>query len=51
MAELETNPVWSSIPAVEDGRSYAFPEGVWTFGGPASAGQAVEAYVDLMTQQ
>lgn len=51
MAELEGNPVWGSIPAVEEGRAYAFPEGVWTFGGPASASQAVEAYVDLLTQQ
>jgi len=51
MGELEQNSVWSSIPAVEEGRAYAFPEGVWTFGGPASASQAVDAYVDLLTQQ
>jgi ABC-type Fe3+-hydroxamate transport system substrate-binding protein len=48
-AELAGNKVWSSIPAVADGRSYAFPEGTWTFGGPASAGQVVDAYVDLLT--
>jgi ABC-type Fe3+-hydroxamate transport system substrate-binding protein len=48
-AELAKNKVWSSIPAVADGRSYAFPEGTWTFGGPESAGQVVDAYVDLLT--
>lgn len=49
-AELAENEVWSSIPAVADGRSYPFPEGIWTFGGPASAGQVVDAYVDLLTE-
>lgn len=48
-AELAKNEVWSSIPAVADGRSYPFPEGIWTFGGPASSGQVVDAYVDLLT--
>jgi ferric hydroxamate transport system substrate-binding protein len=49
LAELEKNQVWQSIPAVEDGRAYAFPEGIWTFGGPRSAQQVVDAYVDLIT--
>jgi ABC-type Fe3+-hydroxamate transport system substrate-binding protein len=49
-AELAKNKVWSSIPAVADDRSYAFPEGTWTFGGPESAGQVVDAYVDLLTE-
>ena len=49
-AELAKNPVWKQIPAVEEGRSYAFPEGIWTFGGPRSAQQALDAYVDLLTQ-
>lgn len=49
-AELEKNEVWASIPAVADDRAYAFPEGIWTFGGPASAGQVVDAYVDLLTR-
>ena len=49
-AELAKNRVWKQIPAVEDGRSYAFPEGIWTFGGPRSAEQAIDAYVDLLTQ-
>jgi ABC-type Fe3+-hydroxamate transport system substrate-binding protein len=49
-AELAKNKVWKSIPAVEDGRSHAFPEGIWTFGGPRSAQQVVDAYVDLLTK-
>lgn len=49
-AELAKNKVWKSIPAVAEGRAHAFPEGIWTFGGPKSAGQVVDAYVDLLTQ-
>ena len=49
MAELEQNPVWNSLPAVAEGRIFAFPAGVWTFGGPRSAIQVVEAYADLLT--
>ena len=49
-AELAKNRVWKQIPAVEDGRTYAFPDGIWTFGGPRSAEQAIDAYVDLLTQ-
>lgn len=51
MSELADNKVWQSIPAVEDGRTYAFPSGIWTFGGPRSAQQAIDAYVDLLTQE
>ena len=49
-AELAKNRVWNQIPAVEEGRSYAFPAGVWTFGGPSSAEQVLDAYVDLLTR-
>ncbi len=49
-AELAENRVWKQIPAVEEGRSHAFPEGIWTFGGPRSAQQVIDAYVDLLTQ-
>jgi iron complex transport system substrate-binding protein len=49
-AELEKSKVWSSIPAVAEGRSHAFPEGIWTFGGPSSAAQVLDAYVDLLTE-
>jgi iron complex transport system substrate-binding protein len=49
-AELAKNKVWKSIPAVAEDRSHAFPEGIWTFGGPRSAGQVIDAYVDLLTE-
>ena len=49
-AELAKNRVWKEIPAVAEGRSYAFPGGIWTFGGPRSAEQVLDAYVDLLTQ-
>lgn len=43
------NPAWASIPAVADGRIQAFPGGIWTFGGPRSAEQIIDAYVGVMT--
>ncbi|MBM7515970.1 ABC transporter substrate-binding protein [Nocardioides nitrophenolicus] len=49
-AALAENPVWQKIPAVAEGRSFAFPAGIWTFGGPRSAEQIVDAYVDLLTK-
>ena len=49
-AELAKNEIWRSIPAVADDRAHAFPEGIWTFGGPRSAGQVVDAYVALLTE-
>ncbi|WP_028659916.1 iron-siderophore ABC transporter substrate-binding protein [Nocardioides insulae] len=48
-AELEKNAAWQKIPAVAEGRDYAFPAGIWTFGGPRSSEQVVDAYVDLLT--
>lgn len=49
VSELEKNDIWNSLPAVEEGRSHAFPPGIWTFGGPRSAEQILDAYVDLVT--
>lgn len=49
-AELAKNNVWKSIPAVSEGRTHAFPEGIWTFGGPRSAEQVLDAYVDLLSK-
>lgn len=49
-AELAQNRVWQQIPAVAEGRSHAFPEGIWTFGGPRSAQQVIEAYVDALVK-
>ena len=50
VAELEKNPIWRSLPAVAEGRAHAFPPGIWTFGGPRSAMQVLDAYVDLLTR-
>lgn len=47
---LETNPVWAALPAVADGRLYAFPTGIWTFGGPRSAQQIIDAYVSVLAE-
>lgn len=47
--ELENNQLWQQIPAVADGRIHAFPEGIWTFGGPKSAEQIVEAFAAAVT--
>lgn len=49
-AELAKNGIWRSIPAVAEQRAHAFPEGTWTFGGPESAGQVVDAYVEALTR-
>ncbi|UMG91642.1 hypothetical protein [Nocardioides sp. TF02-7] len=48
-AELEKNQVWQKIPAVAEGRVHAFPEGIWTFGGPRSSQQVLDAYVAALT--
>lgn len=44
-ALMEKNRIWKKLPAVTDGRVHAFPEGIWTFGGPRSSIQVIEAYV------
>lgn len=49
VAELERNQIWSSLPAVAESRAHAFPPGIWTFGGPRSSMQVIDAYVDLLT--
>src|SRR5688572_27196407 len=50
VAELRQNGIWTSLPAVAEGRAHAFPPGIWTFGGPRSAMQVIDAYVDLLTR-
>ncbi|MGX1933364.1 ABC transporter substrate-binding protein [Microbacterium resistens] len=44
------NPAWASIPAVKEDRVLAFPSGIWMFGGPRSAQQIIDAYVDVITK-
>ncbi|NYG56716.1 iron-siderophore ABC transporter substrate-binding protein [Nocardioides perillae] len=46
---LEGNAVWQRAGFVQADRVHPFPEGVWTFGGPRSSQQVVEAYVDALT--
>ncbi|GAA1941942.1 siderophore ABC transporter substrate-binding protein CdtB [Brevibacterium antiquum] len=47
---LEKNDIWSNIPTVKDDRTFAFPSGIWTFGGPKSSEQALDAYVEALTK-
>ena len=48
VTELEKNSIWTSLPAVKDGRAHAFPSGVWGAGGPLSCQQAIDAFVDAI---
>lgn len=50
VTELTKNSIWTSLPAVQDGRAYAFPAGVWGAGGPLSNQQAIDAFVDAILQ-
>lgn len=47
---LAKNRVWAAIPAVKEGRAHTFPAGIWTFGGPRSSEQILDAYVSLLTK-
>jgi iron complex transport system substrate-binding protein len=49
MAELAKNEIWKALPAVVEGNTHAFPPGIWTFGGPRSAQQVLDAYVAQLT--
>lgn len=49
IVELEKSRLWKGLPAVEEGRTHAFPAGLWTFGGPASTTQIIDAYVDTLS--
>lgn len=46
---LKQNDIWASLPAVAEDRAFAFPPGIWTFGGPRSSMQVIDAYVDQLT--
>lgn len=47
-AELAKSRVWNRLPSVQDGRYLAFPQGIWTFGGPRSSMQVIDAYVSTL---
>jgi ferric hydroxamate transport system substrate-binding protein len=48
VTELEKSSIWTALPAVQEGRAYAFPAGVWGAGGPLSCQQAIDAFVDAI---
>ncbi|MFE5774498.1 ABC transporter substrate-binding protein [Brachybacterium sp. NPDC056505] len=48
--EMQKNDIWSSLPAVKAGRAHAFPPRIWGAGGPRSNEQAIDAFVDGITQ-
>lgn len=50
LQKMQQNKIWTSSPAVEEGRAHAFPQHIWTFGGPRSAQQVIDAYVEVVTQ-
>lgn len=50
VAELEKSSIWTSLPAVQEGRAYEFPL-IWGAGGPRSTMQAIDAFADALTQE
>ncbi|MET0863166.1 MAG: iron-siderophore ABC transporter substrate-binding protein [Nakamurella sp.] len=49
MGELAKNEIWKALPAVVEGNTHAFPPGIWTFGGPRSSQQVLDAYTAQLT--
>ncbi|MFE7195926.1 iron-siderophore ABC transporter substrate-binding protein [Microbacterium oxydans] len=47
-AELAKSSIWTSLPAVKEGRAFEFPPGVWGAGGPRSGEQAIDAFVEVI---
>lgn len=43
------NPVWTSLPFVQEGRTYSLGGGTWLFGGPQSAKHLVDKVVAALT--
>lgn len=50
LQKMQQNKIWTSSPAVEEGRAHPFPQHIWTFGGPRTAQQVIDAYVEIVTQ-
>lgn len=50
LAALEGNSIWKTVPAVAEERIHSFPAGIWTFGGPRSAQQIIDAYVAALSK-
>ena len=46
---LQKNRLWKTAAFVTADRVHAFPGGVWTFGGPRSSQQVIDAYVATLS--
>lgn len=46
---LSDNAIWTSLPFVTAGDVRRLPDGIWMFGGPASAQQLIDATVEAVT--
>ncbi|MGO1321027.1 MAG: iron-siderophore ABC transporter substrate-binding protein [Galactobacter sp.] len=46
--DVVKSSIWKNLPAVKEGRAYAFPAGVWGAGGPKSNELAVDAFVEVI---
>jgi ferric hydroxamate transport system substrate-binding protein len=49
VSALDRNAVWRDLPFVTEERLHPFPDGIWTFGGPRSSQQVLDAYVAALT--
>lgn len=47
---LADNPIWSSLPFVQEGRTYALGGDTWTFGGHRSVQRMIERVLAALTQ-
>lgn len=47
---LAADPIWSSFPFVQEGRTYALGGDTWTFGGHRSVQRLVERVLSALTQ-
>ncbi|RKW70054.1 iron-siderophore ABC transporter substrate-binding protein [Galactobacter caseinivorans] len=49
MPALRKTAIWSGLTAVKENREKGFPEGIWTFGGPRSSQEMIDAFVAAFT--
>jgi ferric hydroxamate transport system substrate-binding protein len=47
---LQKNKIWAGLPFVQAQKVKRIPDGIWMFGGPASAGAYVDALVAALTK-
>lgn len=46
--ELADNAIWMDLPFVAEDKVVRFPDSIWTFGGPTSMAQIIDAAVDAL---